>query len=610
MAEAGHKSAATGGAGESTRLKAGDGPRGGILAPRQGQDLRWTGLSYTVQASKKGEPSVEVLKACHGRVPAGRIAAIMGPSGAGKSSVLNILAGRVMPSATKQIFGRVMLGDEIIDPVANRANISYVMQDDSLLPTMTAREVLTFTTALRRRGEVDVAERTALVDEILEGLGLTECADTYIGGATFTGISGGQRKRVSVAVELVTHPKMLFLDEPTSGLDSASAAQVVDLLKSISVAGATVACTIHQPSSELFELFDWVILLKAGRVVYDGTRANMVEYFSNKGFMCPSDYNPADYAMDLIAERDEDKLDELDVFQPAPREDAPEPFSAVAPTRSVSVSDFFLECSWIMDREAKHWMRDTNALGARYGVCIFLNLIIALILQGVGGRDDTDSDNLAGHFGGVVMVAVMVMFGTAQALATEFPLQRPTFLREYVADTYSAAAYFLGKTPVEAASLLLQTALTLVITYWIMELRGNFGYLLLAWWALGLSCSATTLIVGCAVADVREIVEFISPLFVPQILFVGFFIRVNDIPVFLRWAQWLCSLKYCLSLTILIEFDEECTAEEAQVCEALREDNDTDPALWWLYILLNVLLIVVQRCIALFVLVKFSKSLY
>jgi len=166
-----------------------------------------------------------------------------------------------------------------VDPVAFRRNVAYVMQDDALVATATPREALGFSAALRLP-DTSASERDALVEKKLEELNLLGCADVYIGGEMLKGISGGQRKRTSVGVELVTNPKLVFLDEPTSGLDSDSAMQCVKLLKSIARKGATVLCTIHQPSSEVFELFDMVMLLKDGRVLYQGTTEGVIDYFT------------------------------------------------------------------------------------------------------------------------------------------------------------------------------------------------------------------------------------------------------------------------------------------------------------------------------------------
>eukprot|EP00968_Pinguiococcus_pyrenoidosus_P007152 scaffold473_cov257-Pinguiococcus_pyrenoidosus.AAC.4 len=133
----------------------------------------------------------------------------MGPSGAGKSSLLNVLAGRIAPSSTARITGEIKLDGDIIDPVENRTKVAYVMQDDALLPTTTPREALTFSAALRMRKELTEEQRDARVNKLLVSLGIDDCADTLIGGLLFTGISGGQRKRTSVGVDLVTNPSTM-----------------------------------------------------------------------------------------------------------------------------------------------------------------------------------------------------------------------------------------------------------------------------------------------------------------------------------------------------------------------------------------------------------------
>lgn len=141
------------------------------------------------------------------------------------------------------------------------------MQDDALTATATVRECLLFSANLRLGAGVSVEDKEALVDEVLVELGLNKCRDTFIGSERSKGISGGERKRTSIGVELITDPSLVFLDEPTSGLDSYSAYKIVELLKALSHQGrCTIMCTIHQPSSEIFLLFDNCIMLKSGFV--------------------------------------------------------------------------------------------------------------------------------------------------------------------------------------------------------------------------------------------------------------------------------------------------------------------------------------------------------
>jgi ABC-type multidrug transport system ATPase subunit len=135
------------------------------------------------------------------------------------------------------------------------------------------------------------------VENIITSLGLEDCADTMIGGALIKGISGGQRKRTSVGVEIITKPSILFLDEPTSGLDSFTSYQLVKMLKQVSQNNCPVLCTIHQPSSEIFHLFDRAIFMKAGRIFWQGSTASLAPSFAKFNLPVPENYNPCDHAM-------------------------------------------------------------------------------------------------------------------------------------------------------------------------------------------------------------------------------------------------------------------------------------------------------------------------
>lgn len=178
---------------------------------KQPHDVVWKHINFTV----KDKP---ILRECWGNVPAGTVCAIMGPSGAGKSSLLNVLAGRSASTSNIKITGNVHVAGHKVNPVKFRERIAYVMQDDSLLATATPREALLFSAQMRLPISTPNDEIDRLVSNLLTDLGLDVCADTLIGGALIKGISGGQRKRTSVGIELITDPALIFLDEPTSGL--------------------------------------------------------------------------------------------------------------------------------------------------------------------------------------------------------------------------------------------------------------------------------------------------------------------------------------------------------------------------------------------------------
>lgn len=223
----------------------------------------------------------------------------MGPSGAGKSSLLNVLAGRSKSHGRLTVKADVRLNNYQVDPtnIKVRKLIAFVAQDDSLQVTATPREAIRFSAKLRLPRSTTDHQLDLLVERMLTELGLVSCADTLIGGELIKGISGGERKRTSVGVELVVKPALVFLDEPTSGLDSFSAVQLCQVLKKVANAGSSVLFTIHQPSSEIFNSFDHLILLNKGRVMYQGAVNDVPTYFAERGHPNPPNYNPADWIM-------------------------------------------------------------------------------------------------------------------------------------------------------------------------------------------------------------------------------------------------------------------------------------------------------------------------
>lgn len=252
------------------------------------QNLSWRDLNYEI----KKKP---ILTQVSGEVSRGRLCAIMGPSGSGKTSLLNILSGRNRDIGIYA--GSIYVNGIQIDPRKFRTNIAYVMQDDALFGTQTPREAITFSATLRLPPSTTQKQRTAIVNEVICTLGLESCADTYIGTKFIKGISGGEKKRTSIATELVSDPSILVLDEPTSGLDSYSAYNVVKTLQNLSASGKTIVTTIHQPSSEVFALFDDVILLANGRMIYKGPRDEITAHFQYNGYTCGPNMNPADFVM-------------------------------------------------------------------------------------------------------------------------------------------------------------------------------------------------------------------------------------------------------------------------------------------------------------------------
>ncbi|XP_004347341.1 ATP-binding cassette [Capsaspora owczarzaki ATCC 30864] len=270
-------------------------------AAAEGHCLAFRNVSYSVQVKHSRSPFApvvhkDILMHSHGLVEAGQTMAILGSSGSGKTSLLDVLACRnIGGTVTGDIYlNGARVTSELIQDVAG-----YVMQDDRLLPNLTVTETLFYIAALKLPSSMTDADKMERVNSVIAELGLRHVAGNRVGGNT-RGLSGGERRRVSIGVQMILDPSVLFLDEPTSGLDAFTATAIVKTLSQLARRNRTVIFTIHQPRSDICQLFDQVMLMSKGYTVYTGSAQNMLPYFSTLGFECPEYSNPLDYFLDTI----------------------------------------------------------------------------------------------------------------------------------------------------------------------------------------------------------------------------------------------------------------------------------------------------------------------
>eukprot|EP00744_Colponema_vietnamica_P000420 GILI01000753.1.p1 GENE.GILI01000753.1~~GILI01000753.1.p1 ORF type:complete len:700 (+),score=230.87 GILI01000753.1:99-2102(+) len=255
-------------------------------------NLSWEDLSYSIGGK-------EILSHMSGRMIAGRSCGLMGASGSGKTTLLNALSGRLGSSGNRVLKGRVRLNDVPYDR-RFRQLIGFVPQDDIIGPMSTPRTAFNF--ALRTRRGVSTEEAEVTVQKYIERLKLIDCRNTIVGiPGVVQGLSGGERKRTNIGMELISDTKLLLCDEPTSGLDSTTALMVVRTLQELAHdEGCTVMFTVHQPTTDMLAHFDDLLLLCEGKVVYHGPMDKSVDYFESIGYVCPENFTPTDFYMVLL----------------------------------------------------------------------------------------------------------------------------------------------------------------------------------------------------------------------------------------------------------------------------------------------------------------------
>lgn len=255
-------------------------------------DIKFKNLSYEVQVGYRGTKK-QILKDLNGIFKAAELTAIMGPSGAGKSTLLNILTGFQQGQMTGTVEYISSEGKQNWNTY--RKHSCYIQQTDNLYGLFTVQESMMMATYLKIGNNATKLFRQMLIDNILNTLKLSKIKDTKVDR-----LSGGQKKRLSIALELIDNPPIMFLDEPTTGLDSLASLQCISALQTLAKSGRTVICTIHQPSAALYQLFDYIYLVVDGQCMYAGTPDNTVSYFVHQGFQCPEYHNPADYMLEVV----------------------------------------------------------------------------------------------------------------------------------------------------------------------------------------------------------------------------------------------------------------------------------------------------------------------
>eukprot|EP00903_Cladosiphon_okamuranus_P012160 g11407.t1 len=515
-------------------------------------------LSYSIQITDKGSKEKVTKTLIHPvtfTIKPTEMVAIMGASGAGKSTMLDILAQRVPFS---QVDGSYLLDGNAIQPKEFKRKSGYVMQDDALYPLLTVRETLRFAAELRIP-KMSKADKYELVEETIEQLKLTNCADTRIGNEMHRGISGGEKRRVSIGVDTVQQPSIIFLDEPTSGLDSTTALTIAETLSSVCKRNRTVAMTIHQPSTRVLDVFDKVMFLSRGRMVFYGSPAGLPAYCTSLGKTPPPYSNIGEFFLEVVDEYEAaDNVKALsDHHAEAVRLRAPSAAGIESATPDEGSHDFSnpipKEVGILLRRQWLNVVRTPELAIVR----IVMASVVALVLGSLFWMTDADEKGLSGRASYFAFGLALFLFTSLEALPI-FMEERSIYTREHSRGAYRVLSYsltnFLIYLPVCIALAVVFTA----ISYFMIDLPpGGFGFQILAMFMVLLQGNAFATFVSAMAPDPLTGNGLGTALMAFQFLFSGFFISYNDIPKGWRWFSALSMFKWPWEAMVRNMLDEE-----------------------------------------------------
>ncbi|XP_016541771.1 ABC transporter G family member 9 [Capsicum annuum] len=518
--------------------------------------------------SSKSEEEKMILKGISGIVSPGEMLAILGPSGSGKTTLLTGLGGRLVNG---HLDGAITFNSKPFSNAMKR-NTGFVTQDDVLYPHLTVTETLVFTALLRLPKTFSIELKTAHAEAIIPQLGLTKCKDSIIGGPLLRGVSGGERKRVSIGQEMLINPSLLFLDEPTSGLDSTTALRIVSTLKDLAMGGRTVVMTIHQPSSRLFYMFDKVLLLSDGNPLYFGRGEDAMGYFSGIGFSPLVAMNPSDFLLDLSSGT---LSDDPRVLSEGPRVDPTSVKQTLVVAFKTNLAENLkeqLKESEIQQVEEKlhekkfnqwsnTWWQQFSVILRRglkerkhesfSGLKVGQVLAVAFLCGLLWWKSNNIQDQIGLLFFYTNFWEFFPMF---QAIFT-FPQERLMLKKERSSGMYRLSAYFMARTVGDLPMELALPSIFTVITYWMAGLKPSVRSFFATLFSLLVNVLVSQglgLAIGAMFMDQKSATVLGSVIMLSFTLAGGYF--VQHVPSFISWIKYISISQYAYKLLLVSQY--------------------------------------------------------
>lgn len=549
--------------------------------------LEWSDVNVSVKL-KDGKMK-QILFDQSGVAHSGEVVAIIGASGSGKTTLMNYLSGFIGPEFTNK--GRLNLGSpkEVTNKMI-RGICGYVLQEDIIQTQLTVYENIEYS-ARFKLSNIKKEDLKRRVENSIQMLNLEKCKNTRIGTEFKRGVSGGEKKRCCVAMELVNEPPILFLDEPTTGLDSVNAEDVVLCMKELAKSNKIVISTIHQPSVDLLKMFDRLIIMHEGMAVYSGKYEEMSEYYRQHGVTIPNYVNQVEYILTclnmnesnckLLAETATDNKTNYFEFssveavkkacleakkntehQIVARKTTDERVDQMIKRSAVQKNGFLSSVGVQMERTFRTFFRDRRTFLAQIAVNIFY-VLLALILFRRLGTDYAGVQNRTGVLYYLMMVAIMSMM---QITAMAFSTGMTVLKKELMQGQYTPASYFIGVTvPPDLPTIIIMLSSSVGI-FFISNLNfttwnklWNFMLLITGSIQAGEGMGH---VLAASFSDPSKTIAAIPIVLMPLQLFSGFLFDLDSIPMLLKPLSWISIFRYSLEGMVLNEFTGlDCEAD-------------------------------------------------
>ncbi|CAG9129147.1 unnamed protein product [Plutella xylostella] len=542
-------------------------------------NIAFQDIHYSVRNGFFTRGHKQILAGVCGEVAAGELTVLVGQSGAGKSTLMDILAGYTAPTS-----GQLLVNGRLRDDKWFRRRSCYIMQNDQLQDMLTVEESLNVACDLKLGAHVSREQKCRRVVEIVSALGLCSARVTQT-----RSLSGGERKRLAIGLELVSDPPVMFLDEPTSGLDSSMSKQIIYLLQLLARQGRTVVITLHQPSAVLLQMIDRLYGMVGGRCAYMGSVPMLLPFLEGMNLKSPPFHNPVDFFIEMMLENtnlfvrsaqngkntqwianiphvspqinNEDDLigkSNLNLYEeiisitalPPPKEDETSKTLLKLKT-TYSTSSWTQFCTLTRRSLLILWRHPTYTRMILAVHCV-VAVFIGSLFYDIGG----DAMYVRDNYNFLYFSLMFLMFTAFSSVSISFPQELPVIRREHFNRWYTSGAYYSATV---AASIPTQTLCTLAyacITYYMTgQPQQWLRFLGFSWTLMHVSYVALCLgLLNGSLFDVKSAVVF-GPFFImPFTIFSGFFLRYVDAPGFFKWLFHVSFLKHGLVGLVLSIF--------------------------------------------------------